>query len=124
MPADLIAYAEWVEGNVQTGGFNLNLAPAGQAARNVWVSTTASSLTNYLGLYLLAAQNPAYSSTWLNNDGTTTTVNAAQIVQISNAAVAHVQASFNALAAVIGGVMGGSIASVADVDGAAWPSNA
>lgn len=126
--AALVTYAEALRRQVADGGFTLNIAAQGQPAQNVRVGTTNADLTNYTGLYLLAAQaqaqNQSYTSNWVNEDGSVSQITAAQIQSISSGAAAFVQSTYTALGQIVAQINSGSVASFAAVKGFAWPSNA
>jgi hypothetical protein len=122
--AELSSYASYRQSVAAQGGLTVNVAASGAPAQNVRVNTTQGDLTNYTGLYLLAAGNAAYTTNWVNADGTSLTLTAAQIATVATSASGLVQASFGTLAAVNAAIAAGTVTTLAEIDAAAWPSNA
>lgn len=108
----LRAYAADKRWRVETGGINVGGAP---------IATDDRSKTMIMGARIKADADPDYTVGWKTEAGFVT-LSAAQIVAISDAVLAHVDACFSAEAAVLSDIEDGTITAVAGIDTYAWPS--
>ncbi|WP_036292075.1 hypothetical protein [Methylosinus sp. PW1] len=120
----LIAYTDSKRDRVAASGITVNIAAAGQPSQNIKVATQAQNNSDYQGLYLLAAQNSAFTTEWDDAVLGGLTINATQVAIIANAAAAFRQAAFAAGIAVKAQIAAGTITTTAQIDAFAWPSNA
>lgn len=110
---DLAAYAADKRWRVETGGIVVAGAP---------IATDDRSKTMIMGARIKADADPDYTVGWKTADGFVT-LNASQIVAISDAVLAHVDACFEAEAAVLSGIDAGNIATIAEINAFDWPPN-
>lgn len=113
-PADLLAYAADKRWRVETGGIMVADIP---------VATDDRSKLLVLGAARLAYASEAFTTPFKAADGSLHTLTAAQVIAISDAGSAHVQATFETFAAVAEQIEAGAITTFAAVDAAAWPPN-
>jgi len=109
---DLSAYAADKRWRVETGGIVVSGAP---------IATDDRSKTMLMGARIKADADPQYSVGWKTDAGFVS-LTAAQIVGISDAVLAHVDACFAAEATVRAGIETGDIQTIAEIDAFAWPA--
>jgi len=110
--AALLAHAAGRRWRVETGGITVSDAP---------IATDDRSKTMIMGARIKADADPDYSVGWKTDAGFVA-LTSAQIIDISNAVLAHVDACFAAEAAVRSGIEGGDIQTIAEIDAFAWPA--
>lgn len=113
LAVDLYAYAADKRWRIETGGITVGGVP---------VATDDRSKTMIMGARIKADADPNYTVGWKTEAGFVT-LNATQIVAISDAVLAHVDACFDAEAAVLAGIDAGNIATIAAIDAFDWPPN-
>lgn len=100
---------------VETGGITLN---------GVQIRTDEISQTKILGARVAAKEDANYALTWKASDGTFVPLTASQIIAIADAVRAHVQACFDAEAAVAAKINNNTYTTMAAIEAASeWPSN-
>ncbi|ODT13502.1 MAG: hypothetical protein ABS35_37735 [Kaistia sp. SCN 65-12] len=110
-PVNLTDYAANKRWQVETGGITIN---------GVTIDTSRDSQAMITGAYAWSQANPSQpiqfkaSSGWVEFD-------AATMAAIATAVGAHVQACFAAEASVQAAILGGTITTIAEIDGADWP---
>lgn len=109
---DLYGYAADKRWRVETGGITVAGVP---------VATDDRSKTMIMGARIKADVDPEYSVGWKGADGSFVSLAAPQIVAISNAVLAHVDACFAAEAAVATFIAAGDITTSQQVDDWQWP---
>ena len=110
-PAALAAYAADKRWRVETGGIRVAGTP---------IATDDRSKTMIMGARIKADADPQYAVGWKTNAGFVT-LTSVQIVGISDAVLAHVDACFAAEATVRAGIESGDIQTIAEIDNFAWP---
>ena len=98
---------------VETGGITVNGAA---------VYTDRDTQAKLTAAFTRANANPAFTLNWKTAGGFVT-LTAAQVIALANAVFDHVQAAFDAEAAVLADIESGTITTTAEIDAAAWPSN-
>jgi hypothetical protein len=106
---DLIGYAAQRRWEIEVGGIVLGGVP---------IATDDRSKTMILGARVAAAANPDWETVWHGADGETYPLNAAQMIAISNAVEAHVNATFSTFAGLKADVGAGVITTAAEIDAA------
>jgi len=106
---DLLAYAADRRWRIETGGI---------AFQGVPVATDDRSKLMLSGARIAAAADPGYETTWYGADGEGVTLDAAAIIALSDAVLAHVEATFAAFGLVKAGIAAGTITTVEAVDAA------
>lgn len=107
--ADLLAYARDGRWRAEVGGMLWN---------GVSIATDDSSKVKIAGARLAAQANPAFETTWWGTDGEGVVVDAALIIQLSDAVLAHVDATFTTFGLVKAAIAAGEITSRAEIDAA------
>ncbi|GHE69834.1 hypothetical protein GCM10019059_31940 [Camelimonas fluminis] len=110
--ADLLAYAADKRWRVETGGITVG---------GVTVATDDRSKTMIMGARIKADADPAYVVGWKGADGGFVELSASQIIAISDAVLAHVDACFAAEAAVSAAIASGDITTTQQIDDWPWP---
>jgi hypothetical protein len=126
-PAGLIAYAQSKQQAIAAGGVTVNVGAVGSPL-NVEASTDTASLIMLQGAASLAQIAPTQTFTWVQNNGATVSLTAAQVTQIFGAVATFVQSTFLALSQVVAAINAGTITTRAQVDSPpspvpAWPVN-
>lgn len=112
LPMDLGEYASSKRWRVETGGITVAGVP---------VATDDRSKTMIMGARIKADADEGYSVGWKGADGSFVTLAAPQIIAISDAVLAHVDACFLAEAAVAAAIADGDITTTQQVDDWPWP---
>lgn len=107
VPVDLVAYARHVRWRAEVGGM---------IWQNVPIATDDSSKIKIAGARLAAEANPAFETTWWGADGEGVVVDAALIIQLSDAVLAHVDSTFTTFGLVKAGIENGTITSREEID--------
>lgn len=107
--ADLIAHAAAARWRKETGGITVG---------GIAVATDDRSKQMIIGARIAADADPGFVTPWVAADGSIHTVNAATMIAISNAVLAHVAACFATYAAVKAAIDDETITSFADIDAA------
>mgnify|MGYP001055549073 CR=1 FL=1 len=114
---DLLAYAAQKRWEKEVGGTEVAGMP---------VFTDDRSKTLIMGARQAADADPAFTTQWKTAAGAFITLDAAMIMAISNAVLAHVAACFAREAAVIAAIEDETISSTAEIDSAfdavEWPA--
>lgn len=111
--ADLVAYTANKRWLVEAGGIVVGGVP---------VATDDRSKIMIIGARVKADADANFTAQWKLPSGDFLTINAATIIGISDAVLAHVDASFAAEAAVLAEIAAGTITTTAEIDAAAWPA--
>lgn len=111
--ADLLAYAADKRWRVETGGITAGGVP---------VATDDRSKTMIMGARIKADAEPDYTVGWKGADGSFVQLGSSQIIAISNAILAHVDACFAAEAVVAAAIGVGDITTTQQVDDWPWPA--
>lgn len=106
---DLVAYAADKRWQIETGGIAIGGVP---------VATDDRSKLMIMGARVAAAANEDWETVWHGSDGETYPLNAAQMIAISDAVEAHVNATFATFAGVKADIEAGEITSAAEIDAA------
>lgn len=106
---DLVAYARDARWRAEMGGMVWNSVP---------IATDDSSKLKITGARIAAEANPAYETTWWGADGEGVVVDATLIIQLSDAVLAHVDATFTTFGLVKAGIETGTITSREEIDAA------
>ena len=109
----LISYAAQKRWSVETGGIVVGGVP---------VATDDRSKVMIIGARVKADADPNFTTEWKTPAGTFATVNAATIIAISDAVLAHVDACFAIDATVLAEIADGTITTIAEIDAADWPA--
>jgi hypothetical protein len=112
-PATLRAYAAAKRFAVETGGISVGGAS---------IATDRASVPMISGALLYVMQNPAASVRWKSAGGFVD-LSRDQIVAMSNAVGAHVQACFEREGELVAAIDAGTVTDFAAIDAAAWPAN-
>lgn len=123
--ADLIGYATWKQKELASGSVQVNIAASGPPVM-VEASMDATSLIQLLGAAGKAQANSGATFNWVQTDGSSVTLTAAQVLTIDAAVTAFTQATYDALSAVISAINSGTVTTTAQVDAfasPAWPVN-
>ena len=110
--ARLLAFAADKRWRVETGGITVGGVP---------LSTDDRSKLMITGARIKADNDPDFTTPWVAADGSVSTVNAATIIAISDAVLAHVAACFAAYDGIKADIEAGSITTAAEIDAAGWP---
>jgi hypothetical protein len=126
-PAGLIAYAQKKQQAISAGGVTVNVGPLGSPL-NIEASTDPASLIMLQGAATLAQASSTQTFNWVQSNGATVTLTAAQITQIFGAVAAFIQSTFTALSQVVSAINAGTITTRAQVDTPpspipGWPVN-
>jgi Domain of unknown function (DUF4376) len=111
--AALMAYAYAKQQTISQGGVTVS---------GVSVATDAAGRADLDGAVLLAQLNPEQTFTWVTSAGSVS-LSAAQIVAVGQAVGLWVQSTYTTLGTVIADIIGASVTTTAQIDGAAWPAN-
>ena len=106
---DLVAYAAQKRWEKETGGVEIGGMP---------IHTDDRSKSLIMGARLAAAIDPNFTTSWKAADGSFVTVNAATIIAISDAVLAHVADCFAIEAQVIVDISAETITTPAQIDAA------
>ena len=109
---DLKAYAAAKRWDVENGGISVGGVP---------IATDDRSKTMIMGARIKADADAGYTVRWKTADGFVTLA-ASDIVNISDAVLNHIDASFNAEADVFGLIDAGEISTIKEIDEYDWPS--
>lgn len=109
---DLAAYAAQKRWEVETGGITVGGMP---------VATDDRSKIMIIGARVKADADPAFTTQWKASDGFVT-IDAATIIGISNAVLAHVDACFEVEGVVQTAITEGTLTTTAEIDAADWPA--
>ncbi len=112
--AQLVTYAQNKQAMLSVGGITVG---------GVMCGTDTSSLVLLEGVYTIATADPSATFQWVEDNGVTTMLTAAQGIAIFDAVHAFIQATFTACAAVIALINNGTYTTTAQVDAYAWPVN-
>lgn len=107
--AMLIAYAADARWRKEVGGIIVGGVP---------VATDDRSKQMILGARLAAEADSGFTTPWVGSDGSINTLNAAQVVAISNAVLAHVAGCFATFATVKADIDTGDITTREEIDAA------
>lgn len=117
-PAMLAAYANWKQWRLATGGYTATIAAAARK-----FATDEGSLSLIAGKQLRLQQlNPPTSILWQFADVGFVSIAVADFTPAAIKIADFVQSTFDTLKAIEDGIAGGTIATFADVDAAAWPA--
>ncbi|MFD2677988.1 DUF4376 domain-containing protein [Camelimonas lactis] len=111
--ADLAAYAADKRWQAETGGITVAGVP---------VATDDRSKTMIMGARIKADADSSYTVGWKGADGSFVSLTAPQIIAISDAVLAHVDACFAAEAAVAAAITDGTVTTTQQVDDWPWPA--
>lgn len=106
---DLVAYARNCRWRAEIGGMVWNGMP---------IATDDSSKVKIAGARIKAQSDPNFETTWYGADGEGVVVDAALIIALSDAVLAHVDDSFTTFGLVKAGITEGSITTTAEIDAA------
>ncbi len=123
----LIASASDTQQQIAAGGITVNVGTS-SAPVNVKAATDLASLTLLLGAYSMGQTNANATFTWVQSDGTSQNLTAAQITTIFNAVNQFIQSTFTSLSKVISAIKAGTITTPAGVQSppsgvTTWPVN-
>lgn len=93
----------------EVGGIDIN---------GLTVATDDRSKTMISGARVAAQNDPEFSTQWKSADGTFVTIDAAAVIAISDAMLAHVSSCFAIEAQVLVEIAGGTISTFAQIDAA------
>jgi len=110
----LISTANDIQQGVAGGGITVNVGTS-SAPVNVKAATDSASLTLLLGAHSMALANSSATFTWVQSDGTTQNLTAAQITAIFIAVNQFIQSTFTSLSKVISAINAGTITTPAGV---------
>ncbi len=97
---------------------------AGIVVDGVPIATDDRSKMMLIGSRLAAMASPeTYITPWAALDGSTHQFDAAKMIAVSDAALAHVQACFNLQGELWGAIEAGTITTTEEIDAASWPAN-
>ena len=126
--AQLVSYASSKQVALRDGGITVNVGTASTPDEvNVASDVNGRSLvTGSVQLVGLASANgqPAPTFPWINDGGTQLMLTSAQIMTIGYKLSSFIQATYNALGAVLAAIANGTITTTAQIDAAAWPTTA
>ncbi|WP_245422133.1 DUF4376 domain-containing protein [Rhodoplanes serenus] len=108
-PVDLAAYAADARWRRETGGIVVGGIP---------IATDDRSKLLISGARIHAEVDPAWSTVWTAADGVRHPVSAAQVIAISAAVLAHVDAAFRLYDEVVAAIDAGTITTPAEIDAA------
>lgn len=106
---DLVAYAADRRWRKETGGITLAGIP---------IATDDRSKLMIMGSRLSAQADAEWSTVWIGADGNAYPIDAATIVQISDAVAAHVNACFAIFVELKAAIEGGTVTTTSQVDAA------
>lgn len=106
---DLVAYAARKRWDREVGGVSVG---------GVAVATDDRSKMMVLGARMAAVADPGFTTRWKTLEGAFVDLSSAQIVAISDAVLAHVDACFALEATVLADIAAGEITTAAEVDAA------
>lgn len=106
-PADLVAYAANKRWEVETGGINVGGVP---------VATDDRSKIMIIGARVKADADANFTTQWKLPSGEFVSIDAATLIAISDAVLAHVDACFAVEGAVLTDIEGGTITTTAQID--------
>ena len=106
---DLVSYAEDKRWQKETGGFELN---------GLHIATDDRSKLMISGARVAAEADPEFTTSWKAADGAFVTLNAGQIIAISNAVLSHVSDCFAIEAQVLSHIADGTITGQSQIDAA------
>lgn len=113
--AELKAYVRARRWDVENGGI---------LVANVPIATDDRSKTMLIGSRLAAMAAPAsYTTPWSAMDHTTHQFDAAQVIAVSDAVLAHVLACFNLQGSLLAAIEAGTVTTREAIDAAGWPAN-
>lgn len=107
--AELIAYAATARWRKETGGITVGGIP---------IATDDRSKQMIMGVRIAADADAGFTTPWVAADGAIHTVDAATVIAISNAVLAHVAACFATYAAVKAAIDDETITTFAEIDAA------
>ena len=109
--ADLAGYAAAVRYAKEIGGTTVN---------GMRVATDDRAKTMLIGTRIAAEADPKFTTPWVGSDGVPVTLTAEQVIGLSDAVLAHVQACFVAYGVVAAGIAAtpATVTSQAQVDAA------
>ncbi len=110
--AQLTAYAADKRWRAETGGMTVGGMP---------IATDDRSKQMIIGARIAADADANWSTPWVAADGSIVTVDAATMIAISNAVLAHVGACFAIYAEVKADIEAGTVTTTAEIDAAGWP---
>lgn len=110
--SDLIAYAAAARWRKETGGITVS---------GIQVATDDRSKQMIMGARIAADADPGFTTPWVAADGSIHTVDAAAVIAISNAVLAHVAACFAIYADVKGEIDDETITTFAEIVAAFSP---
>lgn len=108
-PRGLLAYAPIARWRKETGGIVVGGVP---------VATDDRSKQMILGARLAAEADSGFTTPWVGSDGSINTLNAAQVIAISDAVLAHVAGCFATFAAIKADIDTGDITTREEIDAA------
>jgi len=111
-PIDLTAYAADKRWRVETGGITVGGVP---------VATDGRSKTMIMGARIKADADSGYQVGWKGADGSFVQLTAPQIIVISDAVLAHVDACFTAEAEVSSAIVDGAVTTAQQIHDWSWP---
>lgn len=111
---DLHDYAADKRWRVETGGIVLGGLP---------VATDDRSKLMIAGARISAQSDPEFETDWAVGLTASATIDAAQVLAISDAVLNHVHNCFAVWKIVVAAITGGTITSPAQIESAEWPSN-
>ncbi len=109
LKASLVAYAADQRWRRETGGISFS---------GVSVATDDRSKLMLSGARIKAQTDPDYETTWFSPDGSETVLDAALIIAVSDAVLAHVDAVFMAFGQIKAQIGSGTITTTAAIDAA------
>lgn len=108
-PEELVAYAAQKRWEKEVGGTEVS---------GLVVHTDDRSKALIMGARIAAEADPDFTTDWKTADGSFVTIDAATIISVSNAVLAHVAACFAIEAQVLAGVEAETITTTAEIDAA------
>lgn len=105
--ASLVAYAASIRHSKEVGGITVNGIP---------IATDDRSKQMILGARVAAGADSEFTTPWIGVGGAITTLNADQVIAMSNAVLDHVQSCFTLFASVVSGIAGGDITTRSQID--------
>jgi hypothetical protein len=118
-PGQLINYA-WLRWEaVSTGGIRVQL----DTNTSVEASTTPAAMGLLNAAVMVASVNPNAATPWVEDNGTTHILDAADVQHISNVVTQFISATFATMADATVKIKNGGIKAPADVDALSWPAN-
>lgn len=123
-PSGLAAYANAKQTAIMAGGISVNIGTVAWP-QLVKCGTDVGSLVLLQGAQSMAAANATATFNWVQSNGVSVTLTAAQIITIFNAVTAFLQATFTTLSQVLQSISAGTIKTRSAVDSppTAWPVN-